>query len=598
MTVEVQSVVEKHWKSNSGKQETYLSLPDSIFEQFYGGAAGGGKTEALLMRPILRQWTDVPRFQGILLRRTYKELEESVIERSKRGGVNKDGTEIPSFYDFGAEYNEQKKRWRWPSGATMTFGHAEEESDIRKYDTSEYQYCAFDELTSFTEFQYKFMAFSRVRSIIPNVPALVCSGSNPGNIGHRWVRERFVEPARQGGKILAESITVEGIWWCQSNNCSFSTIKLIPSCPLCDGEIGKSKKIKRIFIQAFLADNPRLMDNDPMYRVRLEMLPEADKRAKAYGDWWTFSGQVFAEWRTEPFVDEPSNACHVVSPIIPDARLPRVLAIDWGKRALTFGIWGVPLPKGRTLIYREYPPMDKDGNLIRGEEVSVWTTNMANICMLEGINPYIVLDPSAWQSRGVKTVADQFIETWKEVTGKNPRIEKADNDRIGGKMLVHDYLRWKARPKLVINFEKDYNVEHAAWLLRNKGIESHRFYLSQFAVQKDTIEETIPKLLITSDCKTLIKTIPLCVYDEQKDANEEDVKEFVGDDPYDDLRYYLKKIATMKVDEMIGEVNNTQEFKTEKEWNTYYRKMEYLEAQKKKKKSLCIPLGRLSRRRF
>jgi hypothetical protein len=153
-------VIEKVWKPNPGRQDFYLSLPDSIFEQFYGGAAGGGKTESLLMRPLLRGWTDNGRFQGIFLRRTYRELEESVIERSKRGGVNKDGTEIPSFHDFGADYNEQKKKWRFPSGATITFGHAEEESDIRKYDTAEYQYCAFDELTSFTEFYYTWYSCS------------------------------------------------------------------------------------------------------------------------------------------------------------------------------------------------------------------------------------------------------------------------------------------------------------------------------------------------------------------------------------------------------------------------------------------------------
>lgn len=556
--IEVTPVIEKIWKPNSGKQELFLSLPDSIFEQFYGGAAGGGKSESLMMRPILRQWTDNNRFQGIILRRTYKELEESLIERSKRGGMNKDGTEIPSFYDFGAEYNEQKKKWKWPSGATLTFGHAEEESDIRKYDTSEYQYCAFDELTSFTEFQYKFMAFSRVRSIIPSIPALVCSGSNPGNIGHRWVRERFVEPARQGGKIIAERI--------------------------------KGDLIKRIFIQAFLTDNPRLMENDPLYIRRLELLPEADKRAKLYGDWWTFSGQVFSEWRTEPFIDEPPNACHIIPPYIPDLRLPRVLAIDWGKRALTFGIWGVPLSNGRAIIYNEYPPTDRDGNLIQGEEVSVWTTNMANQCMLEGINPYITLDHSAWQNRGVKTVADQFIETWKDVTKKSPRIEKADNDRIGGKMLIHDYLRWKTRPKLQLDFDKDYDSEYAAWIFRNKGMEAHKTYLSQFVPQSQTIEEALPKLKITSNCKTLIKTIPLCVYDEQKDANEEDVKEFVGDDPYDDLRYFLKKVSTMKAGDFPEVPGQDENGITD--WNAFYRKMEMLEAQKNKSKH--ISLGRLS----
>lgn len=565
MAVEVNSVIEKSWKANPGRQSLYLGLPDSIFEQFYGGAAGGGKTEALLMRPLLRQWTDNPRFQGIFLRRTFPELEESVIERSRRGGINKDGTEIPSFKDFGAEYNEQKKKWRFPSGATYTFGHAEKEEDIRKYDTAEYQYCAFDELTSFTEFQYKFMAFSRVRSIISGIPAIVASGSNPGNVGHRWVRERFVEPCPTGGKILIERIKFPD---------------------------GREEIIKRIFIPAFLADNPKLMENDPMYRVRLEMLPEADKRAKAYGDWWTFAGQVFGEFRTEPFVDEPPNACHIITPRIPDPRLPRVLSIDWGKHMMTHGIWGVPLPDKRTIIYREYPPLDKEDKPVVGEDVKVWTTNMANTCLLEGINPAIVLDPSAWQNRGVKTIADQFIETWKEVTQKSPKIEKADNDRIGGKSLVHDYLRWKPRPKLLWDIKQVYSPEIAAWVMRNKGMEAYKAYLSQFAPQSDTIPEIIPRLQITADCKILIKTIPLCIYDEKK--GDEDVKEFNGDDPYDNLRYYLKKIDTMKVSE-ITELLQSTDGDDPTDWNAFYQRLRRLESRESKVK--CIPLGRLSRRR-
>lgn len=564
--VEVNSVIEKSWKPNAGRQSLYLGLPDSIFEQFYGGAAGGGKTEALLMRPLLRGWIDNPRFQGVFLRRTFPELEESVIERSKRGGINKDGTEIPSFYDFGADYNEQKKKWRFPSGATYTFGHAEKEEDIRKYDTAEFQYCAFDELTSFTEFQYKFMAFSRVRSIISSIPALVCSGSNPGNVGHRWVRERFVEPCKTGGKIIIERIKFPD---------------------------GREEIIKRIFIPAFLSDNPKLMENDPMYRVRLEMLPEADKRAKAYGDWWTFAGQVFAEWRTEPFVDEPVNACHIITPRIPDPRLPRVLSIDWGKRMMTHGIWGVPLPDKRTIIYREYPPLDKEDKPVVGEDVKVWTTNMANICLLEGINPSIVLDPSAWQSRGVKTIADQFIETWKEVTHKSPRIEKADNDRLGGKSLIHDYLRWKPRPKLIFDVKESYSPDIAAWVMRNKGMESYKAYLAQFAPQSDTIPEIIPRLLITSNCKILIKTIPLCVYDEKK--GDEDVKEFDGDDPYDNLRYYLKKIDTMKVEDLISIPDSNNEPKSAEEWSNFYRRMERLEGASANPVK-CIRIGRLSSR--
>lgn len=571
--VETTPVVEKVWRPNTGKQELYLSLPDSIFEQFYGGAAGGGKSEALLMRPVLRQWTDISGFKALILRRTYRELEESLIQRSATGRMQADGTEMPTFRDFGAVYNEQKKRWKFPSGATITFGHAEEEADVKKYDTAEYQYIGFDELTSFTEFQYKFLAFSRCRSSIPGIPALVCSASNPGNVGHRWVRERFVEPARNGGKILAERL---------------------------DGQL-----IKRIFIQAFLTDNPRLMENDPLYKARLEMLPEADKRAKLYGDWWTFSGQVFGEFRTEPFIGEPQNACHIVPSFIPDPRLPRVLAIDWGYQAMTYCLWAVPIGtksgRNKCIIYKEFTPnptnaTDKEvvGEL-DSKTVQSWTTAVANECLIEGINPWVVLDPSAWQNRGNGTIEEQFRKTWKEVTGTSPRLEKADNDRLSGKMLIHDYLRWRPRPKYNILPSAEFDKTLADWIFRNKGLQAYNSYLSQFDPKSDLIEEDLPRLQITSNCRILIKTLPICVYSE-KDNNIEDVKEFRGDDPYDDTRYLLKKIDSMRVDELpTPPVETAMKSGNPQEITNFYRRMEVLES--KKKSAPFIMMGRRSGRR-
>jgi len=543
--IEATPVIEKSWKPNSGKQSLYAGLPDSIFEQFYGGAAGGGKSEILLMKPLLRNWIDNNRFQALILRRTYKELEESLIERSKRGGMNKDGSEIPSFYDFGADFNEQKKKWRFPSGATITFGHAEEEADVRKYDTAEYQYAAFDELTSFTEFQYKFIAFSRVRSVIPSIPALVCSASNPGNIGHRWVRERFVEPAPKGSKIIVENI--------------------------------KGVLVKRIFIPAFLTDNPRLMENDPLYITRLEMLPEADRRAKLYGDWWTFEGQVFGEFRDQIFPDEPLNASHVISPT----------AI---------------YPNGKLVIYKEFT--------CQKTTVEQWTAQLANICLADNLDPLVVIDPSAWQNRGQGTIADQFSKEWKRVFGKSPRLEKADNDRISGKMLVHDYLRWRSRPKYNKTIAEDYDPERAAWIMRNHGIQAHKLYLAQFTTPSDTIEEDIPRLQITKDCPVLIKTIPLCVYDEK---NIEDVKEFDGDDPYDNLRYLLKTADRFKLEDLpqilsidwgfsamthamwatssnkLNErYNLSHPTSGGMDWNVYYRKLEIDQANKPTRKYIVM----------
>jgi hypothetical protein len=555
--ITVQPTIEKVWKPNTGKQELFLSLPDSIFEQFYGGAAGGGKSEALLMKPLIKQWTDVKGFKGLIVRRTFAQLEESLIQRSQSGKINADGSEIPSYNDFGATYNKSNKKWTFPSGATITFGHAEEESDVRKYDTAEYNYIAFDELTSFTEFQYNFLAFSRCRSTNPSIPANVCSASNPGNIGHGWVRKRFVEPYPTGGKILVQNI----------------------------GGV----PIKRIFIQAFLTDNPKLMEGDPLYKVRLEMLTEAEKRAKLYGDWWTFSGQVFDEWRLAPFADEPPTAQHVIPSQTFDNWIPRILAIDWGYEAMTYALFGCALPNKRAVAYREYHSYK--------ETTKTWTTNLANICLSDGIDPYIVLDPSAWQHRESETIADKFSQTWLEITGKSPRLEKATNDRIGGKMLVHDYLRWKSRPVFTANIVGEYRPEHADWILRNQGLDAYKKYQGLFAVQPQEVQEILPKLLVTEDCPLLIKTLPLCVYDD-KGSNVEDVKEFKGDDPYDGTRYFCKGIEKLfstsvsreaielRRAEIVSAQNNNNDM------TSFYRKMEFLEQKNRLNTRKIIRFGR------
>ena len=137
------------WKPTQ-KQEVFLSLDDKIFEALFAGAAGPGKSEVLMMLPLVRGFTNEPRFKGIFFRRTYPELEKEIIPRCRE------------YYSaIGGRYNDQTKRWSFPSGAIIFFAHLEHEQDVRKYDTSEFNYVAFDELTSFTEFQYLYIVGSR-----------------------------------------------------------------------------------------------------------------------------------------------------------------------------------------------------------------------------------------------------------------------------------------------------------------------------------------------------------------------------------------------------------------------------------------------------
>lgn len=467
------------WKPHK-KQEVFLTLPDWIYEVLYGGAAGPGKTEALYMLPLVRQFHQHPRYKGLILRRTFPELEAEIILRSKQW-----------YASTGAKYNEQKKRWTFPNGGYQGFGHCEHEKDITKYDGVEYNYVGFDELTHFTEYQYTYLAGSRVRSSSSELPAIVRSGTNPGNVGHKWVRDRFVEPYKEGMKLLKD----------------------------------KRTGLTRMFVPAFLEDNPTLMQNDPLYAQKLMMLPtEAERRAKRYGDWYTFEGQVF-QFRLEPLPDEPSNACHICEPFPIPFWWPKVAAIDWGFAAHVWIGWAAIAPDGRVYLYREY--------FEKRKLLSDWATKFKHLSEKDNLEE-VHLDPSAWQNRGVETIDQKFTE----YSGYTP--VKAINDRIGGKMLLHDYLRWIPKPKpQSVGFEFD--KELGDKILRNYGLEKYREYISFFDDKSD--EGPLPKLQIFSNCTAIQDAIPQCVYDPK---NPEDVLEFDGDDPYDGIRYLLQAVARFK----------------------------------------------------
>lgn len=223
-------------------------LIDPAKEAFYGGAAGGAKSSALLMAAL--QYIDVPRYSALLLRRTYTDLmlPGALMERAEQW-----------LKDTNARPMQSGKKWIFPSGATLTFGSLQYESDLGTYKSSEYQFIGFDELTEFPQRSYRFM-FSRLRgpaincercgvlikkvrpgtrlkggdeiagstgwihkvkqtnysshcdSPTPNVamaeffppapdgttlfdvPLRMRSASNPGGPGHEWVRDRFVTP--------------------------------------------------------------------------------------------------------------------------------------------------------------------------------------------------------------------------------------------------------------------------------------------------------------------------------------------------------------------------------------------------------------------
>lgn len=165
------------------KQAQFLMLPHK--EAFFGGAAGGGKSDALLMGAA--QYVHVPDYAAIIFRRTFQRLnlDGSILDRARDWFLKH-----PEV-----KYNDRDHKFTFPSGATIAFGHMQYEKSKNQYLGPEYQYVGFDEATEFTYSQYRFM-FIRLRRVVGlNVPIRMRSASNPGGPGHEWVKRRFINPA-------------------------------------------------------------------------------------------------------------------------------------------------------------------------------------------------------------------------------------------------------------------------------------------------------------------------------------------------------------------------------------------------------------------
>lgn len=206
-------------------QVAFLSIDAK--EALYGGAAGGGKSEALLMGAL--QHADDPRSSSILFRRTYGELSlpGALLDRSHQWLAGTD-----------AAWNGQEYQWTFPSGATLNFGYLQHEADKYRYQSANFTYIGFDELTAFQESQYTYL-FSRLRREVDSpIPLRMRSASNPGGVGHEWVLDRFLIRGAKDG---------------------------------------------RVFVPARLADNPHL--DREAYEESLSELGEVDRRRLLDGDW-------------------------------------------------------------------------------------------------------------------------------------------------------------------------------------------------------------------------------------------------------------------------------------------------------------------------
>lgn len=353
------------------KQEQFIN--SNAFETLFGGAAGGGKSYGQLVDALLYA-LKYPKSKQIIFRSTFADLEKSLIRVSL------------DIYPLSiADYNSSKHTWKFNNGSIIDFGYIQYEKDVYQYQSAEYDVIRFDELTHFTEFMYTYM-ISRCRGA-NTYPKRIKSSTNPGGVGHTWVKERFID--------IGES-------------------NVIHTCKLETGE-----EVTRIFIPSLVTDNKFMLEYDPDYIKRLDALPEKERKALKYGDWDIYDGMFFPEFK---------RSIHVIDPFQVPNNWNRYIAMDYGLDM--FAVLFIAIDtKGKAYVYNEI----HKSNLIVSEAVQTLKSYMRQYKY-----KYIYAPPDLWnRNRDTgKSTAELFYEGGVDLV-------KASNNRIAGWLNVKEWLRVK-----------------------------------------------------------------------------------------------------------------------------------------------------------
>lgn len=390
------------WSPQPGPQ-TEAIMADWCPELFYGGAAGGGKSDYLLGDFL----QDVPvykgHWRGIMFRRTYGELEE-LMDRAR---------EI--YPASGGQWHEQSKTWTWPNGAFLRMRYLDSDKDATRYQGHAYTWIGWDELTQWpTDYGYKYLR-GRLRSAHNVDRKRIRSAANPGGIGHSWVKEYFVSPWPAGLRPIQDATT----------------------------------KMLRMFVPAKLMDNKILMNSDPDYANRLRGLASnAMVRAWLEGDWDVVEGAFFDCWR---------HALHVLPDFTVPADWTRFRSMDWGSaKPFSIGWWAVVLddhwvdsqdgrvllPRGALIRYREW--YGRGVGVDTGLKLPAEKVAAGIIQRERNKDPrmkYGVLDPACFKEDGGPSIGERLNNR----LGRSgcTLFHEADNTRVpqGGRMGGWDQLR-------------------------------------------------------------------------------------------------------------------------------------------------------------
>lgn len=380
------------------KQALFHSSP--AYEVLYGGAAGGGKSKAIVMEAFIDA-LEHENVDAYLFRRTYPELRDTLIREA-----------ILSIPPELGRFNKSTHDMRLINGSTLHFRHCRNLADAYAYQGAEMHRLYIDELTHFEKPVYDYLR-TRVRApkrlgIKPYIRAT----TNPGGVGHGWVKSAFID-GKEPFKIY--------------------------DCVISSEVLGKSRTVTRQYIPATALDNPHIGDE---YIFELEQKPEALRRALLSGDWDVFEGQVFTEWRDIPQEYISGKGTHVIEPFkIPD-HWKRYRSFDWGySRPFSVGYWAED-DEGKLYRYAEIygSPKDRFTGLTKTPNEGMRLEPGAVAAIIkdyedaheQGRRIIGIADPAIFdESRGSDGSVAKIFER------KGIYFEKADNKRIAGKMQVH-----------------------------------------------------------------------------------------------------------------------------------------------------------------
>lgn len=382
------------WRPQKGPQAAFVQCP--VFEVCYGGARGGGKTDASLGEWAVHAKRYGADAKGLFIRRTLTALTPT-IERAKR-----------IYRPLGAKWEEQKSRFVWPSGAVLYFRYLERDDDANNYQGHDYTRVYVEELTQFPDPGPLDKLKATLRSAA-GVPTGFRATCNPGGPGHTWVKERYIDAG------------------------AYSIVREVFINPFDGSQIESS----RVFIPAKLTDNPELLANDPRYVANLFQAGSAALvKAWLEGDWNVVEGAFFDCW---------NSAKHVVAPFAIPKDWLRFRSFDWGSAApFSVGWWAVAgddhgsIPRGALIRYREWygAKAANKGLKLTTEEVAAGIKSRD-----EGEKiAYSVADPAIFAEDGGPSRAEIF-----SLNGVD--FMRADNKRVSGNGAMGGWDEMRQRMK-------------------------------------------------------------------------------------------------------------------------------------------------------